>query len=55
MLSGNDKPGNVTLCELAPAVVAMVSATGYSKGTGAEVLHTAAQGLRRTCKTRSWP
>ena len=46
MRNGNGKPGNVTLCELTPAGVVVVSATGYSEGTGAGVLHTAAQGLR---------
>jgi hypothetical protein len=34
MLSENDKHENVTLCELAPAGVVVVSATGYSEGIG---------------------
>ena len=38
MRNGNGKPGNVTLCELPPPLVAMVSATGYSKGIGGREL-----------------
>jgi hypothetical protein len=40
MRNGNGKPENVTLCELAPAVVANLSATGYSKCIGGKTSTT---------------
>jgi len=39
MRNGNGKPGNVTLCEPAPAGVVVVSATGYSEGTEPGTVH----------------